>query len=88
MANGFGSETVAYIIGILVGAVGGIALLAAIGYYCYRRLGISALNDDDDELKTLRREASMYEEPRQSDRADPVLRPSTSGTIADRNPIR
>ncbi|CUI14415.1 membrane-associated protein, putative [Bodo saltans] len=78
--SGFDSEAAAYIVGILVGAVAAIAILALLGWYLYRRLGIAKI-DDDEELHSLRREASRYEEPHQDDRNDPALRPSTSHVI-------
>jgi hypothetical protein len=77
--SGFDSEAAAYIVGIIVGAVAAIVILALLGWYLYRRLGIANI-DDDEELQSLRREASRYEEPQQADRNE-ALRPSTSNVI-------
>jgi hypothetical protein len=77
--SGFDSEAAAYIVGIIVGAVAAIVILALLGWYLYRRLGIAKI-DDDEELQSLRREASRYEEPQQADRNE-ALRPSTSNVI-------
>lgn len=60
--SGFDSEAAAYTVGILVGLLGGIAVLIAIGFVCHKRLGISEVKEDD-ELTDLRRQASMYEKP-------------------------
>lgn len=75
--SGFNSEAAAYIVGILVGAAAGIAILALMGWYLYRRMGIGRMAEDE-ELQALRRVASTFEEPSQADRNEPALRPSTS----------
>jgi hypothetical protein len=61
--GGFDSEATAYIVGIVVGLLGGVAVLGAIGAVCYKRLGISSLPEEDDELTDLKRQASIYEKP-------------------------
>jgi hypothetical protein len=76
--SGFGSEAAAYVVGILVGVLVGIAALALLGWYLYRKFNLANVQEEDEELRALRREASMYEVPRQAERDDP-LRPSTSG---------
>lgn len=76
--SGFGSDAAAYIVGILVGAVVAVALLGLLGWYYYRKLGIAHVEEGDEELQALRREASMYEDPNPADRDDPVLQPSAS----------
>lgn len=62
--GGFDSEASAYIVGILVGAVVALSAVLGVGYVMYRRLGIGQVGEDE-ELTTLRRQASMYEAPAQ-----------------------
>lgn len=62
--TGFDSDAAAYIVGILVGAIVAIAAVGGVGVVLYRRLGIAAL-DNDEELTNLRRQASLYESPTQ-----------------------
>lgn len=66
--SGFDSEAAAYIVGIIVGLIGGVAIIGAIGAVCYKRMGIAEKDKEDNELTDLRRQASMYQKPEDADR--------------------
>lgn len=73
--SGFNSDAAAYIVGILVGALVSVGILSVIGVYFYKKLGIADL-EVDEELTSLRRQASMYEEPNQAERSG-IVKPET-----------
>ncbi|CUI14414.1 membrane-associated protein, putative [Bodo saltans] len=78
--SGFDSEAAAYIVGIIVGLIGGVAIIGAIGAVCYKRMGIAEKQketEEDAELTDLRRQASLYQKPEQAERNDRATPPSS-----------
>ena len=78
----FPSDTVAYVIGIIVGILAAAAVLVIVGLVLYRKLGLAEMEEDnDEELKALKSRVSVY-----ADRSNREQREENAHVLAQEVP--